>query len=42
MRCRSVKDAAEFKDNAGSGGNTQAKMRKLVFETATRIIARAL
>ena len=36
-RCRAVKDAPEFKDNAGPGGNTQAKMRARL-ETASRII----
>jgi hypothetical protein len=36
-RCRAVKDSADFKDNVGPGGNTQAKM-KARLETATRII----
>lgn len=36
-RCRAVKDSPDFKDNAGSGGNTQTKMRARL-ETASRII----
>lgn len=36
-RCRAVKDSAEFRDNVGPGGNTQAKMRARL-ETASRII----
>ncbi|MCJ2129410.1 DUF262 domain-containing protein [Methylobacterium sp. E-045] len=36
-RCRAVKDAAEFRDNAGAGGNTQARM-KARLDTAIRII----
>jgi hypothetical protein len=36
-RCRAVKESAAFKDNAGAGGNTHAKMRARL-DAATRII----
>jgi hypothetical protein len=37
LRCRAVKDSPEFKENVGSGANTQAKMRARL-NTASRII----